>query len=106
MLDGLSILNLVTGKIQFSLEAECVDLSLKCSSLQELTIFRKMPSYEKRLQELVCESNGKSTLLSFKSFVQHGASPRESVVLENSKRMIENFMTSLSGDISESRDAW
>merc|ERR1712032_880643 len=62
-----------------------------------------MSNYEHRLQYLVTKE---TSLLSFKTFIEYGASPSESVVLKKSLQVINKFMKRLSGDVHSSPDAW
>jgi len=102
--NGLSIADLYSGEVHFTKEVETQNILIKCDSIQTINIFEKMSNYEQRLRSLVIKVD--STLLSFKSFIEYGASPSESVVLKNSLRSINEFIKSFAGDMHSEYDAW
>jgi len=102
--NGLTVVDLLSGEVHFTKEVESHDVLLMCDNILTMHTFQKMLNYGKRLKYLVAQED--STLLSFKSFVEYGASPNESIVLKKSLQTINKFMTSLAGDLQASHDSW
>merc|ERR1711933_305748 len=102
--NGLSIVDLYSGEVHFTKEVEFQNVLIKCDSILTTNIFVKLSNYEQRLRSLVARED--STLLSFKLFIEYGASPSESVVLKNALLSINDFIKSLVGDMHSSYDAW
>jgi len=98
-------LNLNSGEVYFTKDVETQDILSKWDNCLTLNIFHKMSNYENRLKFLVLKGKN-SALLSFKTFVQYGASARESVVLKNALRSIRKFTESFAGDMHGSNNAW
>jgi len=104
--NGVSILNFVAGKIQFTEEPESIEMLEKYEiMLSHLNNFRKMVNYEKRLTEMVESNKENSALLSFEKFFMRGATPHESLILNNLLKIIKKFITNLAGEI-DSHNAW
>merc|ERR1712060_221011 len=98
--NGLSVVDLFSGQIHFTEEFESQDILLKCDNILSMHFFHKLWNYEQRLNYLVEEEN--SILLTFRTFIEYGASSYESVVLKKSLETISKFVQSFAGDIDTS----
>mmetsp|Transcript_27628 Transcript_27628/g.40807 ORF Transcript_27628/g.40807 Transcript_27628/m.40807 type:complete len:458 (+) Transcript_27628:151-1524(+) len=100
VMNGLSILNLTTGKLQITTEEGTDYMMNQCSN----PISHDLIHYQAKFLDLM--KNRSSALHSFREFFQRGASPRESSVLYFLKRVIARHLSSLTGALSERPDGW
>jgi hypothetical protein len=99
MLHGLSIVNLVTGKLIVTREQGTSDMLRRSfQTIPELTL------YQKRLEEY-CRSPS-SNLRSFQSFFRNGASPKESLTLCKIKNVIKRHLSQFTMALTDRPDAW
>ncbi|KAL7540936.1 hypothetical protein ACHAXR_010487 [Thalassiosira sp. AJA248-18] len=99
MLHGLSIVNLVSGKLIVTREQGTSDMLRRSfQTIPELSL------YQKRLEEY-CKSST-SNLRSFQSFFKHGASQKESLTLRKIKNVIKKHMSQFTMGLSDKPDAW
>ena len=99
MLQGLSIVNLVSGKLIVTREQGTSDMLRRSfQTIPELSL------YQKRLEEY-CKSPT-SNLRSFVSFFRYGASQKESLTLRRIKSVIKAHMSQFTMGLSDKPDAW
>jgi len=99
MLHGLSIVNLVSGKLIVTREQGTSDMLRRSfQTIPELSL------YQKRLEEY-CKSPS-SNLRSFRCFFKYGASQKESLTLRKIKNVIKKHMAQFTMGLSDKADAW
>lgn len=99
MLHGLSIVNLVSGKLIVTREQGTSDMLRRSfQTIPELSL------YQKRLEEY-CKSPS-SNLRSFRCFFKYGASQKESLTLRKIKDVIKRHMSQFTMGLSDKPDAW
>uniref|UniRef100_A0A7S4J9G5 cGMP-dependent protein kinase n=1 Tax=Odontella aurita TaxID=265563 RepID=A0A7S4J9G5_9STRA len=99
MLDGLSVLNLTTGKLLVTNEEGTAEILARAfNPISQLTL------YESRLQRLYQDK--KSALRSFKAFFQRGPSRYESLTLQSMKSVIKKHLQTLTASLTAQPDAW
>merc|ERR1711862_679837 len=104
--DGLTVVNLTSGEIHWTQEAEIRDKKLLKSHLIILlmTGLNELGYYEKRLKYLA--SNKSSSLYSFKELLLNGTSSKESITLNSVKKFVENCLTQFAGILAKYEDGW
>ena len=99
MLHGLSIVNLVSGKLIVTREQGTSDMLRRSfQTIPELAL------YQKRLESYFRDPS--SNLRSFKSFFRHGASLRESLTLKRVKALIKKHLSQFTMGLNDKPDAW
>jgi len=99
MLCGLSIVNLVSGKLIVTREQGTSDMLRRSfQTIPELSL------YQKRLEEY-CKSPS-SNLRSFPAFFKNGASRKESLTLRKIKLLIKKHMSQFTMGLTDKPDAW
>ncbi|KAL9183930.1 hypothetical protein ACHAXT_002016 [Thalassiosira profunda] len=99
MLHGLSIVNLVAGKLIVTREQGTSDMLRRSfQTIPELSL------YQKRLEEYYRLPS--SNLRSFQSFFKNGASPRESLTLRKVKKLVKAHMSQFTMGLNDRPDAW
>ncbi|EJK74322.1 hypothetical protein THAOC_04007, partial [Thalassiosira oceanica] len=99
MLHGLSVVNLVSGKLIVTREQGTSDMLRRSfQTIPELSL------YQKRLEEYC--SSPTSNLRSFDAFFKHGASRKESLTILRIKRVIKKHMSQFTLGLTDKPDAW
>ena len=99
MLNGLSIVNLVSGKLIVTREQGTSDMLRRSfQTIPELAL------YQKRLDSYYRDPS--SNLRSFRSFFRHGATPRESLTLRKVKALIKKHLSQYTMGLNDKPDAW
>jgi len=99
MLHGLSIVNLVSGKLIVTREQGTSDMLRRSfQTLPELAL------YQKRLESYFRDPS--SNLRSFRLFFRHGASLRESLTLRKVKALIKKHLSQFTMGLNDKPDAW
>jgi len=99
MLHGLSIVNLVSGKLIVTREQGTSDMLRRSfQTIPELAL------YQKRLDSYYRDPS--SNLRCFKSFFRHGATLRESLTLKKVKALIKKHLSQFTMGLNDKPDAW
>lgn len=99
MLNGLSIVNLASGKLIVTREKGTSDILRRS--------FQTIPTlslYQKRL-DLYCKSPS-SNLRSFRLFFKHGASRKESLTLRKIRKIVKDHMAQYTVGLRDKPEAW
>lgn len=99
MMTGLSIVNLVSGKLIVTREQGTSDMLRRSFQL-----IPELSFYQKRL-EMYCKSPS-SNLRSFRSFFKHGASRRESLTLQKIKIVVKDHMAQFTVGLRDKPEPW
>jgi len=99
MLNGLSVVNLVSGKLIITREQGTSDMLRRSfQPIPELT------SYQRRLA--VYYKSPTSNLRSFRSFFRHGASRKESITLLRIRQIVKEHMAQYTVGLRDKPEAW
>lgn len=99
MLNGLSIVNLVSGKLIVTREQGTSDMLRRSfQTIPELAL------YQKRLESYFRDPS--SNLRSFQAFFRNGASLRESLTLGKVKKVIKKHLSQFTMGLNDKPDAW
>lgn len=99
MLNGLSIVNLVSGKLIVTREQGTSDMLRRSfQTIPELAL------YQKRLESYFRDPS--SNLRSFRAFFRYGASLRESLTLGKVKKVIKKHLSQFTMGLNDKPDAW
>jgi len=99
MLHGLSLVNLVSGKLIVTREQGTSDMLRRSfQSIPELSL------YQRRLEEYW--KSPSSNLRSFQAFVRYGASRSESLTLRKIKEVIKRHISQFTVGLADKPDAW
>jgi hypothetical protein len=99
MLNGLSIVNLVSGKLIVTREQGTSDMLRR--SFQTIP---ELSYYQKRLEEYW--KSPSSNLRSFRAFFMYGASRQESLTLRKIKAVIKRHLSQFTVALTDKPDAW
>jgi len=99
MLNGLSIVNLVSGKLIVTREKGTSDMLRR--SFQPIP---ELAYYQKRIEEYY--NYPKSNLRSFHTFVRYGASRSEILTLRKIKEVIRKILSQFTAGLTDRPDSW
>merc|ERR1712151_685782 len=105
-LNGLSIVNLISGKILITKEAKIERKIGKHfqQTVNSLNHARRLDCLQERVEHF--SKDDKSSLRSFTKFINSGLSPKETLTLNSIMAIKKNHILSLSGRLSKHADGW